>query len=117
MILWLFNQDFPNTLYTKVFNINEYIEAINELKNSINIKSKYYDEVIDVELYPYDGDIDLWKEEFLIDINIDIKVLHEDVLKLKPKEEDYPVMLIYKNNYKDFYWISLKNKQKNTSPS
>lgn len=108
MVSWLFNQDFPNALYRKVSNIDEYIVAIKELKKPINIKSRYYDEIIDVELFPYDGDINLWKEEFLTDVAINNEVLHEDILKLKPKEEDYPVMLIYKNNYKDFYWISLE---------
>lgn len=108
MISWLFNQDFPNTLYIKVSDINDYINAINKLKEPMEVQSKYYDEVIDVELYPYDGDEKLWKEIFLIDGAVKGENLTEDILKLKPKEEDYPVMLIYKNNYKDFYWISLK---------
>lgn len=108
MISWLFNRDFPNTLYAKVSDINDYINIINKLKEPIEVQAKYYDEVIDVELYPYGGDEELWKETFLINKSIKSEDLNEDMLKLKPKEEDYPVMLIYKNNYKDFYWISLK---------
>lgn len=108
MISWLFNQEFPNTLYTKVFNVNDYIDAITKLKNPIETKAKYYDEIIDIELFPYDGDINLWKETFLIDEFKSCDELDENTLKLKPKEEDYPVVLIYKNNYKDFYWISSK---------
>lgn len=104
---WSFNQDFPITLYMKVTNLEEYIEAINNLKNPINVTGKYYNEILDVEVFPYSGDLSLWKETFIEENSLEEEVLNEDVLKLKPKKEEYPVMLVYRNNYKDFYWIPL----------
>lgn len=103
---WLFNSIFPGTLYRKVNNITEYIESLNELKNPIEIKAKYYDEILDIEIFPFKGDIDLFKETFCINQDVE-EFLDKESIKLKPEDSDYPVMLIYKHNYNDFYWIPL----------
>lgn len=105
--MWSFNSEFPNVLYKKVSNFSEYIEAIHSLKSGINIKAKLYDDILDYEIYPFDGDEGLWKDYFTNGDYAKTLKLSEKTLKKVPSAESYPVIVVFQANYKALYWIPI----------
>ena len=103
---WLHKPIFPGILYTKANNLEEYYEAIIELLNPITIKLNHYGEVYEETIYPLDKDE--WCKLFLKDISISNYRDSNDI-KLKPSEEDFPILIHFSSNHKHFSWISLND--------
>lgn len=102
---WLHNPMFPGVLYTKATNLEEYYEAIIELLNPIIINQNHYGEIFEETIYPLDNKE--WADLFLKDISIS-QYSESNNIKLKPTEEEFPLLIHFSFNHKYFFWTSLK---------
>lgn len=105
---WSFNPLFPNVLYRKINSIDDYIAAIKDLKNSINISAKIYDEFLEYELFPFGGDEDSWNKYFLKE-GLQCCEVTEQSLRLIPNRDELPAIIVFSANYSNLYWISINS--------
>ena len=107
MSLWLNKANFPNLLYCRVNNSNEYIAAVSELKNVLNVDINYDGEVYNTEIQPFDNKS--WCDYFLTPTVKSPFDLNIDSFKKKPLESEYPIVLSFSCNHTYLHWISLSD--------
>lgn len=105
---WLHNPMFPGLLYTKATNIEEYYKAIIELLNPITITKNHYGVIFEETVYPLDNSE--WADLFLCDTAIFGHSCIND-LKLKPTQDEFPILIHFSSNHKYFFWTSLNDVQ------
>ena len=109
MSTWLYNPNFPNLLYKKVKNIEEYISSVIELKSKFYLSVNYDGDLYDSHIYPFDGDDDIWNNYFLVDVDAKQNKLDKTNFKLIPKETEFPVLLNFSGNHRYLSWVSINN--------
>lgn len=104
MLKWSYNPTFPNTLSCIVKSLDDYFKAIELLQFPIDCSFYFYGESVTYELLPFDGDEKSWREYFF---NTTLDTFSHKSLKLKPNQEEFPIVLVFSCNHKYLYWISL----------
>jgi len=120
---WIPNKKYPNTYFAKVNNYKEYFKLVKGLYNEVEIFYSYINtEWIEKE-HLFNNDKESWYEFFdanCLDINYDNIDDIEDVdlvdpkeydgdVRVKPKEFEYPVVVIFDGDLKNIMWQSLSD--------
>ena len=103
---WLHNPAFPNLLYKRINNKEEYLSSILALKGVFHITNSFYGDAYDTDLYPLDETE--WIKYFLKPGSNTYSITSESLIT-QPSEAEYPVILNFSVNHKYLFWTTLKD--------